>query len=58
MAKVIVDPKSLPDCAVSIPGAKAPVFSLLHQDSGHPEEVETFRKVLHDIRRQVPTQPN
>jgi len=57
MAKVVVDPKTLPDRAVPIPGAKPPVFSLPYQDSGNPEEVEAFRKLLRDLRRQVPTRP-
>jgi hypothetical protein len=57
MAKVVVDPRSLPDRAVPIPGAKPPVFSLPYQDPGHPEEVDEFRKLLRDIRRQVPTRP-
>jgi hypothetical protein len=55
MAKVVVDPKSLPDRAAPIPGAKPPVLSLLpYQDLGRPEEVDEFRKLLHEIRRQIP----
>jgi hypothetical protein len=46
MAKLVTDPKSLPDRAVPIPGAKPPVFSLLDKDLGHPEEVEAFRDLL------------
>jgi hypothetical protein len=57
MARVVVDPKTLPDRAVPIPGAKPPVFSLRYQDLGHPEEVEAVRKLLRDIRRQVPARP-
>ena len=54
---MVVDPKSLPDRAVPIPGAKPPVFSLPYQDPGHPDEVDEFRKLLREIRRQVPTRP-
>jgi len=43
VAKLIVDPRSLPDRAVPIPGAKPPVFSLRYQDPGHPDEVDEFR---------------
>jgi hypothetical protein len=57
VAKVVVDPKSLPDRAVPIPGAKPPVFLLPYQDPGHPDEVDEFRKLLRDIRRQIPTRP-
>jgi len=57
MAKVVADPKSLPDRTVPIPGAKPPVLSLPYQDPGHPEEVEAFHKLLRDIRRQVLTPP-
>jgi hypothetical protein len=54
MAKVVVDPKSLPDRAVPIPGAKPPVLSLPYQDLGRPDEVDEFRKLLREIRRQIP----
>jgi len=55
MAKIVVDPNSLPDRAIPIPGAKPPVFSLPYKDLGHPEEVDTFRKLIREIRQQVPT---
>ena len=57
VAKLVVDPKSLPNRAVPIPGAKPPVFSLPYQDPGHPGEVDEFRKLLRNIRRQVQTRP-
>jgi hypothetical protein len=57
MAKVVVDPKSLPERAVPIPGAKPPVFSLPYKDLGHPEEVDAFRKLIQEIRQQVPIRP-
>jgi hypothetical protein len=58
MAKVVIDPKSLPDRAAPIPGAKPPVLSLPYQDPGRPEEVDEFRKLLREIRRQIPSRPN
>jgi hypothetical protein len=57
MAKVVVDPKSLPDRLVPIPGAKPPVFSLPYKDLGPAEEVDAFRRVIREIRQQVPTRP-
>jgi hypothetical protein len=55
MAKLVANPKSLPERATPIPGAKAPVYSLPYQDPGRPEEVEVFRKMLRKIRRQGST---
>jgi hypothetical protein len=49
MAKVGVDPKSLPERTVPIPGAKPPVSSLPYADLGHPEEVDSFRESLRTI---------
>jgi len=57
MAKVVVDPQSLPERAVPIPGAKPPVYSLPYKDIGHPEEVDTFRELIREIRHQRPTRP-
>jgi hypothetical protein len=57
MAKIVVDPKSLPERAVPIPGAKPPVSSLPYKDIGSPEEVDSFRKLIREIRRQLPTRP-
>jgi hypothetical protein len=57
MAKLIVDPKSLPERAVPIPGAKPPVSSLPYKDIGNPEEVDEFRTLIREIRRQLPTRP-
>jgi len=53
MAKVVADPKSLPDRAAPIPGAKPPVFSLPYKDLGDPEEVDEFLKLVREIRRQA-----
>jgi hypothetical protein len=55
MAKVLIDPKSLPESANPIPGAKPPVFSLPYGDAGSPEEVDEFRKLIREIRRQSQT---
>jgi hypothetical protein len=57
VAKVVADPKSLPERSVPIHGAKPPVYSLPYKDLGHPEEVDAFRKLVREIRRQSPTQP-
>jgi hypothetical protein len=57
MAKVVVDPKSLPERAVPIAGAKPPVHSLPYKDLGDPEEVDAFRKLVREIRRKSPTRP-
>jgi hypothetical protein len=57
MAKIVLDPKSLPDRAFPIPGAKPPVFSLPYKDLGHPEEVEAFRELVRGMRQQIPTRP-
>jgi len=57
MAKVVVDPKSLPERAEPIPGAKPPVFSLPYKDLGSPEEVDEFLRLIHEMRRQSQTRP-
>jgi len=57
MAKVVVDPKGLPERVNPIPGAKPPVFSLPYRDVGSPGEVDEFRKLIREIRRQPPTRP-
>jgi hypothetical protein len=49
MAEIVADPKSLPERAVPIPGAKPPVFSLPHKDLGNPEEVDAFRKLIREL---------
>ena len=55
---VVVDPKSLPERAVPIPGAKPPVYSLPYQDPGHPEEVDAFRDLVRGIRGQPIDRPH
>lgn len=56
VARVVVDPKELPERAVPVPGAKPPVYSLPYQDRGYPDEVDAFRKVIREIRRHPPAQ--
>jgi hypothetical protein len=53
VAKVVNDAKHLPEPSVRIPGAKPPVYSLPYKDMGHPEEVDAFRKLIREIRRQT-----
>jgi hypothetical protein len=50
-AKIVADPKSLPDRAVPIPGAKPPVFSLPYKDLGQPEEVDALHSLIGETRR-------
>jgi hypothetical protein len=51
VAKLILDPKVLPDRTVPIPGAKPPVVSFPFQDLGRPEEVDSFRRFIRDLRQ-------
>jgi hypothetical protein len=57
MAEIILDPRTLPERALPIPGAKAPVTSLPYKDIGCPEEVDAFRKLIREIRRYPPMPP-
>ena len=57
MAKIVVDPKTLPERAVPIPGAKPAASSLPYKDLGCPEEVDAFREFIREIRRQLPARP-
>jgi hypothetical protein len=52
MAKVILNPSSLPERSVRIPGAKPPVAVFPYKDLGHPEEVDTFRLLVRELRRE------
>jgi len=54
MAKLILDPKVLRQRTVSIPGAKPPVVSFPFQDLGRPKEVDSFRRLVRQLRRQKP----
>ena len=57
MAKVIFDPKTLPERIVPIPGSNAPISILPFKDLGHPEEVESFRELIREIRNQSSIRP-
>jgi hypothetical protein len=53
MAKFVLGPKVLLERNVSIPGAKPPVFSFPFRDLGHPDEVDSFRRFVRQLRRQT-----
>ena len=55
MAQLVFDPQGLPERVVPIPGAKPRVHDLPYKDLGHPEEVDEFRELIREIRRQAPT---
>ena len=55
MAQLVFDLKSLPERVVPISGAKPPVHELPYKGLGHPEEVDEFRELIREIRRQAPT---
>jgi len=55
VARVVIDPKGLPERAIPVPGAKPPVYSLPYKDLGLPGEVDAFRELVREIRRQSPT---
>jgi len=54
VAKIVLDPKELPNRSVPIPGAKPAVKSFPYRDLGHPEEVDSFRLAIRALRRQQP----
>jgi hypothetical protein len=51
MAKV-VDPRSLPDPAVLIPGLKPAVREFAPSDDGDPSEVDAFIEMIRKLRRE------
>ena len=53
MAKV-VNPRSLPDPAVVIPGLKPPVWNFAPSDDGDPSEVDAFIEMIRKLRHQSP----
>jgi len=57
MARVVTDAGSLPERPDPIPGAKPPVFSLPYGEVGSPEEVDEFRGLIHELRRQSQSRP-
>jgi hypothetical protein len=50
----VVNPKSLPDPKISIPGLKAPVRDFVPSDDGDPSEVDAFIKMIRELRHQGP----
>ena len=53
MAKV-VNPRTLPDPMVFIPGLKPPVRDFAPSDDGDPSEVDAFIKMIREFRHQSP----
>jgi hypothetical protein len=53
MAKV-VNPRSLPDPKVLIPGLKPPVRDFAPSDDADPSEVDAFIKMIRELRHQSP----
>ena len=49
MAKV-VDPRSLPDSRINIPGLKPPVREFDPSDDGDPSEVDAFNQMIREVR--------
>jgi len=54
MAKV-VDPRSLPDSRINIPGLKPPVREFDPSDDGDPSEVDAFNQMIREVRNQSPS---
>jgi hypothetical protein len=54
MAKLILDPKSLPERIAPSPAVKPAVKSFPYMDLDHPEEADTFRVLIRELRRQLP----
>ena len=54
MAKIIHDPKELPERVVAIPGSKNAETTFPYQDWGHPEEVDEFLALIREIRGHTP----
>jgi hypothetical protein len=52
MAQVVFNPRSLPQKSVQIPGAKPAVTAFPYKDVGHPEEVDSFRLLVRELRRE------
>ena len=53
MAKV-VDPRSLPDQVILIPGLKPPVCEFAPSDDTDPSEVDAFNQMIRELRNQSP----
>ena len=58
MARV-VDPRSLPNQVVVIPGLKVPVHEFVPCDDHDASEVDAFNQMIRDLRNQSPAaRPN
>ena len=57
MAKV-VDPRSLPDQKLSIPGLKPPVWEFEPSDEVDPTEVDAFNHMIRELRSLNPASQN
>jgi hypothetical protein len=53
MAKV-VNPRTLPEPRVFIPGLKPPVRDFAPSDDGDPSEVDAFIKMIRELRHHSP----
>ena len=53
MAKV-VNPRDLPATTVFIPGLKPPVRNFAPSDDGDPSEVDSFIKMIRELRHESP----
>jgi hypothetical protein len=53
MAKV-VNPRTLPEPKVFIPGLKPPVRDFVPSDDGDPAEVDAFIAMIRELRHQSP----
>jgi hypothetical protein len=58
MAKLILDLNSLPERIAPSPAIKPPVKSFPYRDLDHPEEADTFRVLIRELRRQSPAEPH
>jgi len=54
MAKVVLDPKLLPDRPAPMAPAKPPVKTFPYKDSGLPEEADALRLLIRSLRHQPP----
>jgi hypothetical protein len=50
----VVDPRSLPDQAILIPGLKPPVREFGPSDDNDPSEVDAFNQMIRELRNQSP----
>jgi hypothetical protein len=54
-AKIVLDPKTLPERATPIPGAKPPVTSFPFQDDPRaPDDVDDFLRFIREVRGKQP----